>query len=312
MKLRLQLATGLALFVCAAIPCCAADGAGESGSIGWTWPAYIAVPLLASAVLYVIGILKMRARGTHVQLVPVFCFALGWLSLLVALDSPIHEISEQLFWVHMSQHEILMLISAPLLVLARPLVPFLWALPRSWRGRVADVGKSLTFKRGWLMISAPVAAWLLHALALWVWHAPVLFVDALQSDAVHALQHISFLGTALLFWWALLNNHGGRLGYGGAVLYVFTTAIHTSVLGAWLTFAPRPWYAPYVLTSPAWHLTALQDQQLGGLIMWIPAGTLLTIVALVLLIKWLQESQRRWEYTRTAALIRLQGVAHEN
>jgi cytochrome c oxidase assembly factor CtaG len=121
---------------------------------------------------------------------------------------------------------------------------------------------------------------------------------------VHAAQHASFLGTALLFWWALFHNHAGRLGYGGAILYVFTTAIHTSVLGAWLTFSPRIWYAPYARTAPLWHLTPMQDQQLGGLIMWIPAGTLLTIVALVLLGKWIQHSQTRWEYTQTAALIR--------
>ena|SRR5438067_7220793 len=133
----------------------------------------------------------------------------------------------------------------------------------------------------------------------------------LSSDLVHAAQHISFFGTALLFWWALLHRHGGRLGYGGAILYVFTTAIHTSVLGAWLTFSPRIWYPPYLQTAPSWHLTALEDQQLGGLIMWIPAGTLLTIVALFLLRKWMGLSEKRWEYTKTGALIRTSSGATE-
>lgn len=102
----------------------------------------------------------------------------------------------------------------------------------------------------------------------------------------------------------LLNRTLG-LGYGAALAYVFTTAIHTSVLGALLTFSPRPWYSSYLTTAPAWQLTALEDQQLGGLIMWIPAGTLLLIVALVLLVKWIQESQTRWQYTRLAELSRL-------
>jgi cytochrome c oxidase assembly factor CtaG len=154
------------------------------------------------------------------------------------------------------------------------------------------------------LLSAPLAAWLIHALALWLWHAPVLFIATLNSDLIHALQHISFLGSALLFWWALLENHGGRLGYGGAILYVFTTAVHTSVLGAWLTFAPTVWYTPYAATAPAWHLTALQDQQLGGLIMWIPAGVLLTAIGLGLLMKLVGESERRWQYTQLAALVR--------
>lgn len=157
------------------------------------------------------------------------------------------------------------------------------------------------------MISTPLATWLLSAAALWIWHAPTWFSATLHSHAIHAAQHASFLGTSLLFWWALFDQHGGRLGYGGAVMYVFTTIIHTSVLGALLTFAPRVWYTPYLATAPAWHLTALEDQQIGGLIMWVPAGTLLTVIGLVLLVKWLNESERRWEYTRTAAFIRASG-----
>jgi cytochrome c oxidase assembly factor CtaG len=203
-----------------------------------------------------------------------------------------------------------MLISAPLLILGQPAAPFLLALPESWRVSISRISKLKILARAWWLISAPLVAWVLHAIALWAWHAPKLFDAALKSDWIHATQHISFLGTALLFWWALFHKHAGRLGYGGAILYVFTTAVHTSVLGAWLTFSPSIWYAPYARTAPLWNLTALEDQQLGGLIMWIPAGTLLAIVALMLFGKWLSHSQVRWEYTRTAALIRAsQGVA---
>jgi putative membrane protein len=272
--------------------------------LSWVWPPYIIVPLLALAILYVHGTVRLSRRTSRVNVLQVTSFALGWLSLLIALDSPMHELSEQLFWVHMSQHEILMLVSAPLLVLSRPLVPLLFAFSEKGRGAIARISTDRIFRWAWISISAPVSAWLLHALALWLWHAPVLFIATLHSDLIHAAQHISFLGSALLFWWALLENHGGRLGYGGAILYVFTTAIHTSLLGAWLTFSQRVWYTPYLATAPAWQLTALQDQQLGGLIMWIPAGTLLTVIGLGLLVKYLAESERRWNYTRTAAFFR--------
>lgn len=278
----------------------------------WTWPAYIVVPLVLAAAGFCFGAIQQRKRTGKLPVVSVAYFSAGLLSLIIALDSPIHELSEQLFWVHMTQHEILMLISAPLLVLSGPLVTFLWALPRNWRIRTAAVGNARVVKRTWLAISAPVAAWFLHAVALWLWHAPILFVAAMRSDAIHAAQHISFLGTALLFWWTLLHNHSRRLGYGGALLYVFTTITHMSLLGAWLTFSAKVWYTPYLQTAPAWNLTALEDQQIGGLIMWIPAGVLLTFVMLGLFIKWLQQSQRRWEYTRTAELMRGgAGVAHE-
>ena len=231
----------------------------------------------------------------------IACFALGWTSLLLALDSPLHEIGEQLFWVHMTQHEILMLISAPLLVLGRPLLPVLYALSPRWRQRLAEISHTRCFSATWHSISSPVPAWLISALALWAWHAPWLFTRALENDWVHAAQHASFLLSALLFWWPLVNG-APSMGYGGALVYVFTTALHTSILGALLTFARSAWYAPYMHTAPLWNLTALEDQQLGGLIMWIPAGVLLLGAFLILLVKWMRQSQERWQYTRMAQL----------
>lgn len=277
---------------------------GITRASAWTWSPYITVPLFATALMYLVGMLRMRRRISRFPVFPILCFFGGWVSLFMALDSPMHEISEQLFWAHMTQHEILMLVSAPLLILSQPAPPLLFAMPERWRYRVATIGKIRIVKRGWILISAPLVAWILHAIALWAWHAPKLFDTTLQSDSIHAAQHISFLGTALLFWWTFSHKHGGRLGHGGAILYVFTTAVHTSVLGALLTFAPRVWYTPYAQTAPLWGLTGLQDQQIGGLIMWVPAGALLTIVALILLIKWMSHSDIRWEYTRAAALIR--------
>jgi putative membrane protein len=276
-------------------------GAGE-----WTWPPFVVISLLLTAVLYGVGVTKMLRRSSTRKIFvwPILWFAFGWISLVIALDSPVHEIGEQLFWVHMTQHEILMLISAPLLLLGRPLIPFLWALSPSWRERAATLSRGKLFKIPWTTVSAPFPAWLLSTLALWVWHISLLFDQTLHSDWVHAAQHTTFLMTALLFWWPLVNRTS-TLGYGGGLVYVFTTILHTSVLGALLTFAPRPWYSSYVTTAPAWHFTALEDQQLGGLIMWIPAGTLLLIVALVLLVKWMNDSQTRWQYTRMAELGRL-------
>jgi len=281
------------------------ETAGPTPS-GWTWPPFVVIPLLLTAALYGIGTAKMLRRTNRGKafLGRIVCFALGWISLLIALDSPLHEIGEQLFWVHMTQHEILMLVSAPLLVLGRPLIPFFWALFPPWRDRVAGLGRTKSFKTLWATVSAPLSAWLLSALALWIWHVPWLFDQTLRSDSIHAAQHTAFLATALLFWWPLVNRTSA-MGYGGGLAYVFTTILHTSVLGALLTFAPRPWYSSYIRTAPLWHLTVLEDQQLGGLIMWIPAGTLLLIVALILLVKWMNESQTRWQYTRMAELGRL-------
>jgi putative membrane protein len=271
----------------------------------WTWPVPIVIALLASAAMYTVGALRMWLRKSHAGLTPssIACFACGWLSLVAALDSPIHELGEQLFFVHMIQHEILMLISAPLVLLGRPSVVFLWALPAHWR-RLARLTGHRVVRTSWAAVSAAVTAWLLHAFALWAWHAPVLFEATLSSDAMHAAQHLSFFVTALLFWWALIGAQRSRLNNGAAVIYVFTTGMHMSILGALLTFAPRPWYQAYTLTAPFWHLSALEDQQLGGLIMWIPAGTILFLVTLGLFYRWMKYSDERWALGSTAMLMR--------
>ena len=134
--------------------------------------------------------------------------------------------------------------------------------------------------------------WAIHAAALWVWHAPALFQATLRSDLVHTAQHVSFLGSALLFWWALVHGPRGLMGYGAAVLYVFTTSVHSGVLGAFITFTGRLLYPAYAGTTAAWGLTPLEDQQLGGLIMWVPAGLVYVVAGLALCAGWMRESER--------------------
>jgi cytochrome c oxidase assembly factor CtaG len=203
-----QLASLGALMAIRPVPAGALTETAAPSVSGWTWPSSVVIPLLLTAALYGFGTAKMlrRARSGKVFLSPIISFALGWISLVIALDSPLHEIGEQLFWVHMTQHEILMLISAPLLVLGRPLIPFLWALPPSWRERASDLARTKLFKALWISVSAPLSAWLLSALALWIWHVPWLFDQTLRSDWIHAAQHTTFLATALFFWWPLANR----------------------------------------------------------------------------------------------------------
>jgi cytochrome c oxidase assembly factor CtaG len=223
----------------------------------------------------------------------VVYFALGWGTLVLALVSPVHAWGSVLFSAHMTQHELLMLVAAPLLVLGRPVVPFLWALPRPWALALARWSKLGAWETTWRTISNPVVAWIIHAVVLWVWHAPALFEATLENESVHALQHATFLFSALLFWWAVIHGRRRALGFGFAVLYMFTTALHSGLLGALLTFANSVWYASYVERTAAWGLTPLEDQQIGGLIMWIPAGLVYIAAGLALFAGWLHESEAR-------------------
>jgi putative membrane protein len=272
----------------------------------WSFDPVTIVLLVTSAFLYFRGLHALWARAgidAGIRKWQAGCFAAGWLTLLVALVSPLHELGAALFSAHMAQHTLLIAVAAPLLVLGRPLVPALWAVPMQWRRRAGVMTQFRSFRVAWVAVTTPAVAWIFHAAALWVWHLPVPYQAALASNTVHALQHVSFLGTALLFWWTLGHGRETRMSYGLAVLYLFTTAMHTGGLGALLTFAGTPWYPAYSGPAAAWGLTALEDQQLAGLIMWVPAGISYLVAALILVAAWLRESERRAVRWRTSVAI---------
>ena len=257
----------------------------------WSFEPFVVWPLMLSAVAYTAGVHRLWKRagiGKGLRRRQVLMFAGGWLILALALVSPLHELGETLFWAHMAQHELLMVAAAPLLVLGRPLVAMLWAVPISWRRSLGALVQRQPIANSWRALSAPIVAWSLHAVVIWVWHLPSLYDAAVTSEFVHALQHTSFIATALLFWWALIERARHRAGAGRSVVYVVTTAAHSGALGALLTFAPVPLYTVYH-GAASWGLTALEDQQLAGLIMWIPAGIAYLIAALLLMASWLRQ-----------------------
>ena len=133
-------------------------------------------------------------------------------------------------------------------------------------------------------MSTPASAWTFHAVALWLWHLPLLFRLALAHTPVHVLQHVCFFASAIAFWWTVFGG-ATRATDATSVVSVFTTMLHTSALGALLTFAPAPWYV--FGGEPVFGLTHLEDQQLGGLVMWVPRGFVYMIAGLVIVGKWL-------------------------
>jgi putative membrane protein len=261
----------------------------------WGTEPYVWAGLALSGWLYGRGLRKMwrDERGAGVKRWEAACYVAGWFSLFVALVSPLHPWGRVLFAAHMTQHEILMLVAAPLLVLGRPVLVWLKAIPAAWAASLGRLANRNGWLATWRAISNPLAAWLIHAVALWIWHIPSLFQATIDNDLVHTLQHASFLGSALLFWWAVMHGRQRAAMFGMAVLYMFTTAMHSGLLGVLITFADTLIYPAYRDTTQSWGLTALEDQQLGGLIMWIPAGIVYIIAGLAFMTGWLRESERR-------------------
>lgn len=263
----------------------------------WSFDPGVLLVIGVSAMVYARGVGRLWNRAGPGRGIPRWrfrCFAGGLAALFLALVSPLDAMGTALFSAHMVQHEVLMLLAAPLLVLGLPVIALLWALPIGWRRTLGRWAKGAVARRAFRSLTHPLTAWSLYALALWVWHMPALYQATLRSEWAHIAQHASFMGSAVLFWWVLLDPARVRRGeYGTSVLYVFTTAVHGSLLGALLTFARTPWYPAYAPTTPAWGLSPLDDQQLGGLLMWIPPGFLYLCIALAAAGVWLRAMENR-------------------
>jgi putative membrane protein len=242
--------------------------------VSWNVDPWVLIPLMMALWLYGSGLRRLWARagcGRGVSGANALAFAAGHAALVVALVSPLDPLGGTLLSAHMAQHGLLVGVAPPLLLLGRPGVAFAWVLvgARTTRPFASTAWRVL----GGLgcSLSRPLRAAAMHGLMLWLWHAPALFEAAVGYPWLHALEHTCFFGTALLFWRAVLDARTSRRA-GPALIAAFVTFMHSGLLGGLITLAPYPLYPAYVGRSTVWDLTALDDQQLAGLLMWVPLG----------------------------------------
>jgi putative membrane protein len=259
--------------------------------LGWSPSPLPVAGLLALALVWARGrraLPPAAAAAGHPA-----AFAAGLAVTAVALVSPLDALAGILLTAHMVQHMLLILVAAPLLALGAPGVALLLALPPAWRRRVTQLRRTAPVAAVRVLAGAPVLIWALQVAAIWLWHLPALYGAALVSEPVHALEHASFLGTAWLFWRLVLPTGPRRgLSPGLRMLLVFVTALPTNLLGALLAFAPNPLYRDQSAGAAAWGLTALSDQQLAGVIMWVQADVLYLAVLCAVFLRWFASAGR--------------------
>jgi putative membrane protein len=263
---------------------------GSFPSLGWSLEPGFLIPLAGALLLWSAGVFRLWRRagfGRGATGGQAAAFLFGWLALAAALVSPLHAASRTIFTAHMIEHEVLMAIAAPLLVAARPLVAMLFALPFGCRVAVAGLVRRPLPRAAWRLATRPLPATVLHGLAIWIWHTPALFAAASSDPPLHWLQHASFFGTGLLFWWAILEPRDREGGYGIALLCLFLTTVHTGLLGVLLFVSPRPWFWGQSTGGPTYGLTPLEDQQLAGLMMWMPGSLPYFGAALLIAAHWI-------------------------
>lgn len=283
----LRLGAALPLLLAAA-PAAAHGGGHEA--LDWTLDPWLTVPLGVLLLVYLAGAARLRARAERSR-PRQLRFLAGWAVLAFALISPLHEAGERSFTLHMVEHELIMLVATALLAASGAGGALAWGLPRPLRQGLAG-GWRAPLSALWRAATQPLTATIVQGAMMWLWHMPALFDRALDSLGWHIVQHACFVASSFLFWSAMLaRGEHGRFGTAAACL--FLTSMIGGALGALMTFASSPWYAPYArMGLTGLGLDPVADQQLAGLVMWIPGGLVHAGAALYCFYRWLGAERR--------------------
>jgi putative membrane protein len=274
----------------------------------WDWsldPPLVLV--IAIAIVYELGDRRTTTplRSGAARRRQSACFFGGLAVIAIALASPLDTLSQQLFWAHMTQHVLLLVVAPPLIVLARPWI-------RLWRGlglaprRALARGLALSDRTSWLRatsraLGTPAVSFIAFSAVLLVWHVPALFDATLRSEPLHILEHTLFFTTALMFWKQVIDSPPlhARLGSLQRVAYLVGAMVVSWVLAIAIALAPHPLYSFYAdeATRPG-GISALTDQQLAAGIMWVPGSITFVIVIFVYVHRWLAAAPA----TRSAAV----------
>jgi len=246
--------------------------------IGWTWYPSVVIGFSTWTLLYL-----WVNRGKQTPFIQQIAFHLGTLAGLLALVSPLDELGDEyLFSAHMVQHLLLMFVTAPLWLIGTP----------GWLvNRIIPKGLDKMVKR----LTSPVPAFVAFVGVLWVWHIPFLYEIAQESEAIHILEHLTFIGAALIGWWPVAGTETSRFPKPAPpvrMLYLFILTIPCTGLAAVLTFANAPLYPFYVTAPHIFGMDAVQDQHLGGLLMWLPTHMFLLLAIGITFFKWFVDSDR--------------------
>jgi putative membrane protein len=257
--------------------------------LSWAWRPEIILTLGLAATVHLVGRwrLKRRGGGRLVQPWRSISYLAGLAILWIALMSPIDVLSGQFFFMHMIQHLMLVMIAPPLLLIANPMPIMMWGLPASLR---REIGRWLRpespVRRMVRSLTPPGLVWLYFVAVLVGWHDPRLYNLTLEIELVHDLEHLTFFGTAVLFWWHVIGSAPHihrRLSLGVRIGYALSVVPVNALTGIAIAFASEPIYEYYITVPRPGGITVVQDQMLGGVIMWIPGSMMYLIAALILI-----------------------------
>lgn len=258
----------------------------------------LAMLVLFMGAVYMVGLMRLGARShaSPLDSKRVYAGVAGFAALYIALAGPFDAFATEAFWLHMVQHLVIGLIAVPLLLLASPMPAYLWAMPETVRMGAGELLRSEgLIRRSIQWLTDPKVTVPLYVGTLYFWHAPPFFSAALENQYVHYFQHLSFFVTAALFWWPIIGPAPVRskLSYPQRLLYLLLVVTPSAALASIITMSRSVIYENYLSSPMHWNMTALEDQTMGGLILWIPGNALYLAALTAIFFTWAsKESQK--------------------
>ena len=264
----------------------------------WNFSFSVLICLGSLIALYLWGARRLASRSNLKSGVNIKKWAFGGslVALLIALVSPVDVYSNDLFFVHMIQHLILVMVAAPLIRIANPIAEYLWGLPASIRRPIGTLLAKNGAIRAFLYgVTNPLVAWFLFAIVMWVWHIPDIYDKALGSKGIHNFEHLSMFLIGIIFWWPVLGSPVlfKQLTFPLRFLYLFLALMQNVILAAILTYTDTQIYQFYADSPLHWGISNSADQQLGGVLMWLVGSMMFAGITIVLIYMWLERDHRR-------------------
>ena len=284
------------------------DPIARAALSSWDWRPEVIVTILVLGGLFMVGWNRLRAisgparnrRALGARWRPVSYIA-GLLVIGFALMSPLDVLVQQLFFMHMIQHLLLIMVAPVLLLLPNPMPYLMWGLPFKLRLPVGAGINRVLHKESWTgrllrTVTTPLAVWFIMIAFIVGWHDPNMYNAALRSNLVHDLEHVTMFVAGMLFWWTVIGA-GPRLHKNmsrpAKILFVLAAIPPNMALGAALAFAQEPIYSFYEGMPRLWGISVLDDQRLSGIIMWIPGSMMYFMIALALIFMILSGEGRK-------------------
>ena len=247
----------------------------------WEFNPWVLIPIVAFGVLYTRGWLQLHRRAPdRFGFSQLSAFFAGLIAVVCALCSPLDAFAGWLLTVHMIQHLLLMMVAPPLILWGAPYLPLLSGLPRYFAiNGVGPFLSSTVLRKVASFVSHPAFCWSAFISINVAWHLPAMYELALRSPSWHRVEHFSFLSTALLFWWPIIQPHPwvARTPRWLILPYLFLADFQNTALSAFLVFCDRVVYPTYETAPRITGLTALEDQAAAGAMMWV-AGSVFFLI----------------------------------